>query len=124
MAGKLRKPHKADGVIDAIGDLFFRQTRGAQAERDIVAYAEPRHARVFLEDDADAVRHLAAQFLALEAHAATGGSDQARGLIQQGRLAATGRTDNGEELAAADLEIDRAQRLQAGRSAITADHVA
>src|ERR1700733_12554276 len=123
MTGKLREPHEIDGVVDAVGRFFLWQTRGAQTERDIVAHAQPRHARIFLEHDTDAVRHLAVQFLALEAHAATGGRDQARGDVEQGRLAATGWADNGEELAAADLEVDRAERLQAGRSAIAANHL-
>ena len=124
MIGELREPHEADGVIDALGDLRLRQARGAQAERDILPDAEPAHAGIVLEHDADAFRNLAAQFLAFEAHAAAGRTDEAAEHVEQGRLAAAGGPDDGEELSGADLQVDRPERVDDWWPLVIPDHPA
>src|SRR5579883_2026792 len=123
MIGKLRKTHETDGVVDPVGHFLFGQARSAQAEPDILTDAEPGHARILLKHDADAVGNLAVQFLALESHAAAGGTSEASDQVEQSRLAAAGRADNGEELAATDFKIDRTQRLDGRGSIKAADHL-
>src|SRR6202142_4692602 len=115
MIGELGQPHEADGMINPLADFPFRQAGGAQTKGGILADAQPGHAGIFLEDDADAVRNLAAQLPAFELYAAAGRSNETAKHIEQGRLAATRWPDDREELAAAYHEVDRTERVYCGR---------
>ena len=109
--GEFAQAHEADGVIDAPRGLGRFEAGAAQAERDIVVHAEPRQRGVFLEHDADAVRH-AGNRLALEDNRAFGRRRQPRQNIEQRGFAAAGGADHAEEFAAPDIEVDRAERTQ------------
>ena len=49
---------------------------------------------------------------------------QARDQLEQRRLAATRRADDGEELAAPELEVERAERVQRRRRLARHEHLA
>ena len=80
-------------------------------EVDVVADGQPGKAGVLLEDHADAVGDLAADRLAFERHLAARRHRQSGDQLQQGGLAAAGRADHGEELALAQLEVERPDRV-------------
>ncbi len=70
-----------------------------------------------LKNDADAaedlpILHLLYRF-AVEEHPAKGRPQQAVEMLNQGRLAAAVRTENGEKLTAGDLQIDAVERRRA-----------
>ena len=106
-AGEVRQSHEGQRVIDAAADFRVDDAVTTQAERGVVPHRQPRKASILLEDDADAVRHLARDWTALERHRAGGGLLQAGQHLQQSGLAAAGRTDDGEKLAALQVELDR-----------------
>ena len=89
----------------------------AQPERDVARDVEPRERRVFLEHDADAVRRLACDRRAFELDGALRGRRETGDQFEQRRLAAAGGTDDGEEFALPDVEVDRADRMQGRRRA-------
>jgi hypothetical protein len=82
-----------------------------QAERDVVADREPRKARVVLEDDADALRDAALDARAVEHDVALRRRLQSGDDLEQRRLAAARRADDREEFAAAQRQVDRAERM-------------
>ena len=98
-------------VIDAALDLGGVDAGAAQAEGDVVAHGEPGKRRILLEHHADAVRHLAGDRLVLERDGALGRRAQARDQVQQRGLAAAGRADHREELAARKIEVERPERM-------------
>ena len=104
-------------MIDAAA-ISARGASGlAQSEGDVVAYVEPGKGRVLLEYDADPIRYVAVDQRALQHDGAGGGTAQARDDLEQRRLAATGRTDDREEFAPLDVEIDRPERVDRGGGA-------
>jgi len=115
--GEIGEAHETQYVTNAGVSLVPRQRRAAQPERDVVLDVEPWQRRVLLEDDADAVGRFSRDGLALERDAALGRRGQSGDDLEQRRLAATRRPDDGEELAASELEIERAERVQRLRRA-------
>ena len=115
-AGKLRgkstrevlEAHEGDGMADPALDLSFVGAAAAQAEGDIVPHREPRKTRVFLEHDADAVGHFARYGLTFENYLAGGHRLQSGENFKQGCLAAPRRPDHRKELAARQLQVERA----------------
>ena len=95
------------------GSALLRALPGApQPECDIVGDGEPGDGGVLLEHDPDAVRHGTANRLVLEFDGALGRGRKPGHQFEQGRLAAARRADDGEEFALAQIEIDRAERVQ------------
>ena len=115
-AGEVRQPHEGQRVIDAAADFRRGHAAATQAERGVVPHRQPRKAGILLKDDADAVRHLARDWTALERHRAGRGLLEAGQHLQQSGLAAAGRTDDGEKLAASEVEIDRSERMNRSRA--------
>src|SRR3546814_16790800 len=74
---------------------------------DLIAL--PRQQQGTLEYDADAAVRLGDR-LAVDADFTIGRRQQAGNHLQQGRLAATRRTNDDEKLAVVDLEVERLQR--------------
>ena len=99
---------------DPLAALRVGKLRLAQAERDVALDREPRDRSVLLEHDADAVGHAAVDRLALEVDRALGRDGEPRDQLEQGRLAAARRPDHGEELALAQVEIERPERVDTG----------
>ena len=79
----------------------------AQPEGDIVANRQPGETRIFLEYHADAVRDFAHDRSAFETDTASGWRAQPSQHVQQRGLAAAGRADNREKLAARQIEVER-----------------
>ena len=99
------------GVLQSPLDLGLFDSLPAQAKGDIGGDVEPRKAGVLLEYHADAVRYAAPDRPSLERHLARRGWSEGGDDVEQGRLAATGRTDHGKKFAPAKIEIDRSQRV-------------
>ena len=112
--GELRQAHQPQRVVDARRDLGLVERRLAQAERDVVGDGEPGKARVLLEHDADALRHLARNRLAFNVTRALGRAVQPGDDLEQRGFPAARRADHGEELAAHQIEVDRPERLDLG----------
>ena len=112
--GKFGQAHQAKRMIDPRGDLRFVQSRLAQPERDVVGDGEPGKARVLLEHDADAVRHLAGDRVAFERRGAFGWTVQPGDDLEQRRFPAARRADDGEKFPAHQVEIDRPERPDLG----------
>ena len=83
-----------------------RDARALQPEQDVLAHREPGKQRVFLEHDA-AIDARAGDAAAVDQHLAFGG-EKAADDIEQRALAAARRTDDRDELALADRQIDGA----------------
>src|SRR3954465_8944558 len=66
--------------------------------------------RVYLLKDVDDGRRRRFHFAVVEKHRARRRADEAGHDLQQGRLAASGRADDGHETAALDVEIDAIER--------------
>jgi hypothetical protein len=99
-------------VTHALDPLLAAELRAAQTEGYVVGDVEPGERCVLLEHDADSVRCFAGDRPAFELDRAFGCRREARDQLEQRRLAAAGRADNREELAAPELEIERPQRVQ------------
>src|SRR5262249_52980987 len=79
-------------------------------ERDIVPYVEPGESRIFLEHDADPLRHGAGDRSSIHLDRARRRRKQPGDDVQQRALAAAGRSDHADELAAPEIEVERAER--------------
>jgi hypothetical protein len=97
-------------IIHAAGDFRRHGAGAAQAECDIVPHVEPGEGRVLLEHDADFIRHRAGDRAPIHLDRAGARPHQPGDDLQKRALAAAGRSDHGDELAAAELEIERAER--------------
>src|SRR5439155_1307902 len=114
-AGDLPKPRVANDLAVALArpagrDNFHESTRpsrppaiAAQAKCGVVPHGQPGEARVLLEDNADAVGHLAGDWAALECHRSRRGLLQPSEHLEQRGLTAARRADDGKELAALEL---------------------
>ena len=111
-------------VAHALVALRAVESEPAQAERDVVGDIEPGQRRVVLEHDADSVRRLGADRPAFERDRSFGRRRESRDQLEQRRLAAPRRADDGEELAAPKLEIDRPERVQRRRRAADREDLA
>jgi hypothetical protein len=107
--GEFGQPHQAQRVVDARGDFGVVERGLAQSERDVVGHVEPRKARILLEHDADAFRHLARHRLTFERDGSLGRTVQAGNDFEQRGFPAARRADHDEELAARKIEIDLAR---------------
>src|SRR5580700_8475134 len=110
-AGEVFESHEGQRIVDAAAYLGLGDAAAAQAERGIVPYRQPGEAGVLLEDDANTFGDFAADRLAFERHRARGRPLQAGEHFEERRLAAARRPDHGEELALAQVQIDRPERV-------------
>jgi hypothetical protein len=87
----------------------------AQAERDVLEHGEVIEKRVVLEHETDAALARAdrGHVAALEAYRAAIRELEAGGHAQQCGLAATGRSEQGEQPAGFDREVDAVERERA-----------
>src|SRR5262245_59056284 len=99
-------------LLHAARDLGALALAHAEAERDVVGHRHVRAERVVLEDDADVaevgqhvVHHLVPQH-----HLPTARRQEPRDALEQGGLAAAGGSQQGDELAARDVEGDAVDR--------------
>src|SRR6185369_12533501 len=76
-----------------------------QAEADVPGDREPREHAALLEHE-DAARIRPAHGLAVDAHLAARRLDEAAHDVEERALAAPGRTEDGDELAGGDVQID------------------
>jgi len=109
-APKFREPHEGERIVNPADNFRRRDAGAAQAERDIVPYIEPGEGRVFLKHDADVLRHGAGDRSPVHLDRARRRREQPRDDLQQRTLAAAGRPDHADELAAPEIEIERAER--------------
>jgi hypothetical protein len=93
--------HQLEGVTHALDLILFRDVVVLQAERDVLLDREMREERVVLEDGVDVplVRRCGGHVPAVEQDLALGRPLEARDHPQGGRLAATRRPEQREELA-------------------------
>ena len=106
------QPHEAERVVDAPADFRRVDAGAAQAEGDVVPTVSQGKRRVFLEHRRRCRRARRRDRPAFEVTVPSVGALQAGEHVEQGRLAAAGRSDDGEEFAARQIEIDRAERMQ------------
>src|SRR5438309_1270739 len=109
---------KADEIEragDALGDFLTRAVAVPETEGDVVADRHVRKDGVVLEHEADvaAMRGHAVDAPAGHPHLATVLVIESRHRAQQRGLAATGRSEQREELARLDDEVDIVERLHA-----------
>ena len=100
-------------VADPSCDLLGREPSELQAECDVVENREVRKQRVVLEDriDGTPVRELPQQGAAIHLQRAFGDGFEAADHPEDRRLPAAGRTENGDETVARQIEIDAAHGL-------------
>src|SRR5205085_5943057 len=100
---------------DALGDLTARAATILESERDVFAHRHVRENGVVRKHEPDiaAIRRHVVDALAGDPHLATVMADKTRHSAQERGLAATGRSQKGEELARLDVEIDVVKRLHA-----------
>ena len=110
-SAKIGESHERDGVVDAGERLVGGDARVFQTERDVVVHGQPRKARVLLEHDADTVGNAAFDSGAFEYDGARRGPGKSCDHVEQRRLPATRRADNGEKFAASEREVERPERL-------------
>ena len=89
---------RARFVLGADAPVFM-----AERKRHVAEHVEPRQQRRTLEDDADLVARFG-HLQVVDADGAAGRENQTRDQPQQGRLAATGRTEHREKFVAPDVE--------------------
>ncbi len=110
-----RELQDAGGDFDALRDLLLGEAADAQAVRHVVEHAHVRIERVVLEHHRD----VAVLRLQSVHHARPDGDLAARDLLQsrdhaqQRGLAATGRTDDDDELAVGDAHVDAVDHCDA-----------
>ncbi len=103
------------GLLAGIALAVTKQTaqqRGArqfQAEGDVVQYGQVWKYRVALKDHAAAGIRFVGQRLAIEQDLAAAGRFLAEQQPQKGGFSATGRTDQGAELAFGDIQVQALQ---------------
>ena len=107
-AGIALELHQTQHGLDARGDLVFRTTVAAQSEGDVVPHREVGKQRVGLEHHVDRpfVGREPGQIAPIEHDPAGTRRLEAGEHAQQGRLAAAGRAEQAENLAANDVEAD------------------
>jgi hypothetical protein len=117
-AGELRQVDQLEVPVDGRAQLTAPDPLDLQTELDVGTYVQPRVERRVLEDD-DAVRAGTLQRLAVKQDLALGWMIQAGDEVEQRRLAAAGRTDDADELAFIDLDVE----VVNGRRVVTAREV-
>ncbi len=107
-AGARLEPDQREHGVDAPPDLGRRPALHAQAEADIAAHGEMREQRVILEHGVDraAVRGIVGDVASVQQDAAAVRTLEAGHQAQGRALAATGRSEQGQELALAQAEIE------------------
>ena len=98
----------ASGAHHAAFDLVLRHPRGFEPERKVLVDCHMRIERVRLKHHRDLAlrRRDLVHALAIDAQFATGDLFKARDHAQQRRLATAGGTDEHDELAMPDIEVD------------------
>ena len=91
---------------DALVGILVAQLQG---EGDVVCDRAPRQQRGVLEDEGEAER-----VVSLHAQLAARGLIEAGHEAEEGGFAAAGRADDGDELAAANFQIEAVQGLDPG----------
>ncbi len=126
VVGAIGQAHQGQcdfGIALALGGI---EVGKQQRQFDILLRVEHRHQVVELEHEADMVaapgRQLAAaeavDALALDLDLAAGGAVETADEVEQGGLAGTGGTHEGNEVAALDLQVDAVQDLHLLRAAL------
>ena len=104
--------HELERRLRAPAGFLPRHAAHLQAEADVVEHRHVREQRVVLEHHPEAAalgrQHIDARVV--EPDAAARQRLQARDAVERGRLAAAGRAEQRDELAAPDVEIEPAQR--------------
>ena len=111
----VRELEDARRFVDALVDLLLGHLLQLQCERDVVAHAEVRVQRVRLEDHGDVaiLRIEVVDQAAADVHVAAGDGLESGDHAQRGGLAATGWTDQDEELAVVHLQRQIAHGVKA-----------
>jgi hypothetical protein len=108
-----RKVHNFDVLLDMFAPCLRAPLREdlIHRERDVFKHRKPREQAVVLKNQ-PALRVGTRDGLAIETHRAGVGRNQAAQQVHKRRFPGTGETDEGDELAALDLEIDVRQNLR------------
>ncbi|MHC3912266.1 hypothetical protein ACMZ4X_05538 [Achromobacter marplatensis] len=105
--GDVRQAHHFQRFVGAAAGLGGRHLAHLQGERDVLLDAHVRKQRIVLEHHADIpfVWRAVGDIGAVDQHAALVGLRQAGDQAQQGGFAGPGRTQQGQELAASDVQV-------------------
>jgi hypothetical protein len=106
--GQRLEVHQRERLVDARLALAALDLAHLEAEADVLGHRHVRKQRVALEHDAQAApaRLLLRDVLAVEADRSGGRRDEARDHLQHRRLAAAGRPEQRDVLAALDGEVE------------------
>jgi hypothetical protein len=118
----MRHLHQAEivhGPVMALGARLAAGKHLVNREPHVLIGGEPRQQRVVLEHDA-AVRPRLVHFAILEQDHSRGRRKQPGDDVEQGRLAATGMADDGNELAAIELQRNLVEHFGRLRAALEA----
>ncbi len=109
-----RQLHELERPVDPGGDVVGRDAAHPESEADVPRHAHVREQRVVLEHHAEAalLRRQHVDPLVVEPDAALGQRHQPRDAVQRGRLAAAGRAEQRDELAAPDRQRHVGQRVE------------
>src|SRR5262249_24030130 len=102
-------PHHFDDRGGSACLFFSADLLLPQTEFDILAHTEPGEARVFLEDDTDAIGDVLLDRVAFEFDFSKRRSGETGDELKQRRFPAAGGTDYGEKFPLCDFHIDRSE---------------
>ncbi len=108
VAGEVEQPHDVEEAPGLVGALLFREV--AQAELDVLLRREPGVERVLLEDHAPVLAR-GQKGGAVQCELSGRGGLEAGDDTQEGRLATSGGTDDGNELAVLQGQVDVVKSL-------------
>jgi len=111
--GKVGEPYQLNEILDALLAFVIAQGLVDQAQADVFLDRQPGKQPVLLKHDA-ALAADAVDGPAVDADLALKGGVQADQQAQQGRLAATAGTDDGDEFAFGDVQAEIVDGLQFG----------
>ena len=105
--------HGRERALDPLAHVALRHTPHPQGEGDVPGHRHVREQRVVLEHHPHVppVRRHPDDLPVTEADAAVVGAGETRQHHQQGGLAGTGRSEQGDEFPAPDFEIDMVERV-------------
>src|SRR6516165_12516647 len=121
-SGKLRRicareipqAQECHGILDTAADLDRRRARSSQSECDVVPDCQPGKAGVLLKHDADSLGYIPRDGTSLERHGSGRWSLETGKDFKERGFATTGRSHDREELAHAQTQIHRPERVYRG----------
>ncbi|MNR13530.1 hypothetical protein D3C85_1299390 [compost metagenome] len=112
-------------VVDALSDLSFRDPAHPQRKGNILEHRHVGHQRVVLEHHAQATfaGRDVSRIFSVNQQLARRGLDQAGNQVQQRCLPGSARSEQGQELASLDAQVDRFKRRRVSVALADVDEI-